>query len=85
MIKRTDWKRLCEQKLRLTDSLGIIDDVAVRIYEIRCQIVHNKASEINNKILPMTKEVDYLVNELELLKFIARKAIIANSRPFNWG
>lgn len=79
------WKRLCEQKLRLTDSLGIIDDVAARIYEIRCRIVHNKASEISNKILPMTKEVDFLVNEVNLLEFIARKAIIANSRPFNFG
>ncbi|KEZ89280.1 hypothetical protein [Lacrimispora celerecrescens] len=75
-------KKISDQKLRLTDKIGIVDDVAERIYEIRCRIVHNKASEINNKILPMTKNVDYLVNEVALLEFIARKAIIANSCPF---
>jgi hypothetical protein len=75
-------KKLSEQKLRLNDNIGVVDDVAERIYEIRCRIVHNKASEISNKILPMTKNADYLVYEVELLEFIARKAINANSRPF---
>lgn len=76
------FKKLSVQKLRLTDPIGIIDDVANRIYDIRCGIVHSKASEIENKILPITKEVDFLDYETQVLEFIARKVIIANSRPF---
>ena len=78
-----DSLNLSDRKIKLTDSNGIIDDFAERIYDIRCKIVHNKASE--NKILPMTKDVDHLVHENEVLKFLARKAIVANSRPFVLG
>lgn len=72
-------------KARLNDAKGILEQFAERIYDIRCRIVHNKASETVKKILPMTKEVDYLVNEIEVLRFFAHKAIIANSRPFSLG
>ncbi len=75
-------QKLSDKKLRLNDNLGILDDLSERIYDIRCRIVHNKASEITSKILPMTKNVSLLGNDVELLKFLARKAIIANSRPF---
>jgi len=81
--KNKSAKNLSDKKLRLADNVGIVNDVAERIYEIRCRIVHNKASEIDNKILPMTKDVDYLVNDVALLEFIARKVIIANSRQFS--
>lgn len=77
-----DSLKLADKKLKLTDEIGIIKDLAERIYDIRCRIVHNKASETNKKILPITKEADYLINDVEVLKFVARKAIIANSKPF---
>ena len=76
-------QKLSEQKLRLSDKIGIVEDVAMRIYDIRCRIVHNKASETDNKILPMTKDMELLVNDVELLEYIARKVIIDNSRPFS--
>lgn len=76
-------KNLSSEKLRLTDNVGIISDVTKRIYDVRCKIVHNKASESDSKILPLTREVEYLKYEIDLLEFIVRKAIIANSRPFN--
>ena len=72
-----------EKKPRLNDSNGILDDLVERIYDIRCRIVHNKASETDKKILPMTKNVNYLKHEVELLKFIVRKVLIANSSPFS--
>ncbi len=81
--KGKNCQRLSEHRLRLNDKTGIIDDVAVRIYDIRCKIVHNKATEIDNKILPMTKDMEYLINEVKLLEYIARKVIISNSRPFS--
>lgn len=72
--------KLSSERLPLGDSINIISKVAARIYDIRCRIVHNKASEIHKKILPVTKEEDYLRNEVYLIKFLARKAIIANSK-----
>ena len=75
--------KIAERKLRLEDLTGIMDDLAERIYDIRCRIVHNKASETDKKILPMTQNVEYLKNDVELLKFIVRRVIIANSRDFS--
>lgn len=72
--------KLSNEKLPINDSLNIIAKVAARVYDIRCRIVHNKASEIHKKILPVTKEEDYLRNEVYLLKFLARKSIVANSK-----
>lgn len=74
--------KISEKKIRLTDNVVILDDIATRIYDIRCSIVHNKASESSRKILPLTKDTEYLANDVQLLEFISRKAIIANSRPF---
>ena len=78
-----DTGKISEKKIRLTDNVGILDDIATRIYDIRCSIVHNKASESSRKILPLTKDNEYLANDVQLLEFISRKAIIANSRPFS--
>ncbi|RKD35306.1 hypothetical protein [Lacrimispora algidixylanolytica] len=75
--------KISEKKIRLTDNAGILNDIAMRIYDIRCSIVHNKASESSRKILPLTKDNEYLANDVQLLEFITRKAIIANSRPFS--
>ncbi len=78
------WEDVSDKKLRISDKDGIISDLSARIYDIRCRIVHNKASEIDKKILPLTKAEGYLINDVELLLFIARKAIIANSKPINY-
>ena len=72
--------KLSNEKLPINDSMNIIAKVAARIYDVRCRIVHNKASEIHKKILPVTKEEGYLRNEVYLIRFLARKAIIANSK-----
>ena len=81
--KGTKQGKLSGTKLRVADPSGIMADVVHRIYDIRCRIVHNKASESENKIMPMTEEAGYLAHEVELLQFIVRKAIIANSRPLS--
>lgn len=78
-----EYKKLSGQKLRLGDKTGIINDLAIRIYDIRCSIVHNKASEITKKILPMTKEETLLRNEIEVLELMVQKVIIANSKPMS--
>jgi len=75
---------LTDKKIRVSDRDGIISDLAARIYDIRCRIVHNKASESDKKILPLTENEKDLLYDVELLQYIARKAIIANSRPFSF-
>ena len=75
--------KVADTKLRLGDPSGLMDDLAERIYDIRCRIVHNKASETDKKILPMTPSVEYLRKDVELLKFVVRRVIIANSRDFS--
>ena len=78
-----DFKKLSDKKLRLDDTIGLIEDLALRIYDIRCRIVHNKASESTKKILPITKEEHLLRNEIELLKYIVQRTIIVNSSPLS--
>ena len=75
--------KVSDQKIRTNDKDGILGDLASRIYDIRCRIVHNKASESYKKILPLSPEESYLSHDIELLQFLARKAIVANSRPIN--
>ena len=75
--------KVADKKIQLNDASGIVNDLAERIYDIRCRIVHNKASETTKKILPMTKNVGYLRNDVKLLKYIVEKVIIANSKHFS--
>ena len=75
--------KVAEKKLQINDASGIVNDLAERIYDIRCRIVHNKASETSKKILPMTKNVDHLRNDVKLLKYVVEKGIIANSKHFS--
>lgn len=74
-------KKISDKKLRLDDNIGIIEDLANRIYDIRCRIVHNKASETSKKILPKTREESLLRNEIDVLKFVVQKTMIVNSKP----
>ena len=58
-----------QQKL-LGDSIGLVDEVAECIVKIRCRIVHNKAPELDNKIPPVTKDVNCLVSDIARLEFL---------------
>lgn len=57
-------------------------EVADRMYEIRCRIVHTKGSEGEMELLlPFSTEAKRLGYDIELIEFIARKVIVAASRP----
>ncbi|MEI6950261.1 hypothetical protein V9K67_23975 [Paraflavisolibacter sp. H34] len=56
-------------------------DVALRIYEIRCRVVHSKDDENFDLLLPFSKEVMEMDFDLRLIEFLAQKALIAASRP----
>lgn len=53
-----------------------------RFYNIRCRIVHTKGAESDLDVLhPQSKEVRYLVHDIELANFIAHKVLISSSKP----
>ena len=59
-------------------------DVARRIYELRCRIVHTKAGyDEQEPLLPFDPEVKYLLFDIDLIEFLARKVLIdaSSSQP----
>jgi len=58
-------------------------EVARRIYDIRCKIVHTKSDSRDAEVellLPFSKEADQLQLDIELIQFIAQQVLIAGSR-----
>lgn len=61
-------------------------EVAARIYDIRCRVVHSKeAGGDQGVLLPGSSEARSLRHDLDLLEFVARKFIIAGSRSLKIG
>ena len=78
----SEYKRISDKRIALSDDPGLVDQTAERIYDIRCKVVHTKnleGSESGEMILPFSKEADLLTDDVELIKFLARKVLIASS------
>ena len=76
------YKKISEKKIALTEDTGIVDQTAGRIYDIRCKVVHTKnleGGEGEEMILPFSREADLLFDDVELIKFLAQKVLIASS------
>ena len=61
------------------------NDVADRIYDIRCKIVHTKNGSEDDEVkllLPFSKEAAALGYDVELMQYISRQVLIASSHPF---
>ncbi|MBS1771719.1 MAG: hypothetical protein JST82_02575 [Bacteroidetes bacterium] len=75
-------KSISKQKMNFSSiDNDIRIETALRIYEIRCRIVHSKEEDESELILPYSTEIKNLKHDLELIEFLARKAIIAGARP----
>jgi hypothetical protein len=76
-------QNLAKQKISVkNDTADLLLEVSERIYEIRCRIVHSKASEGDFEVLlPYSSEVKNMNYDIELIEFISRKVLIASSRP----
>lgn len=64
------------------------NDIAERIYDIRCKIVHTKdvaesRDQTGNLLLPFSKEAEGLTFDIELIQYVARQVLIASSTAFN--
>lgn len=60
----------------------LLNQVANRVYDIRCRIVHTKedgGDSTSEILLPFSKEAASLGPDVELVKFLAQKCLIAGS------
>jgi hypothetical protein len=71
--------------LKLSGDRGaLLSEVAVRIYDIRCRIVHSKSSserDIGPGLLPGTHHDDLLRDELPLMEYLAQAALVSAAEP----
>lgn len=61
-------------------------DVADRIYDIRCMIVHTKSTAGDGEVellLPFSREAESLGMDIELIQYVARQVIIAGGGPLH--
>jgi len=77
-----NYKKLSQLKVSIDNKdLDLREQVADRLYDIRCRIVHTKADEREReRILPFTKEESLLMVEVDIIEFMARKTLIAGSK-----
>jgi hypothetical protein len=67
-------------------ALDLRSDIAERIYDIRCKIVHTKADirDVGGElILPFSKEAESMTADIKLIQHIAQVVLIAGSRSLH--
>jgi hypothetical protein len=63
----------------------IREQLADRIYDIRCRIVHTKEDDKRGRIMPFTKEEVLLRQfDLPMIETVAGQVLIANSRKLSF-
>jgi hypothetical protein len=68
-------------------NIGLGRQVAERIYDLRCRIVHSKEgfrTGTDVPLRPFGPESKRLRHDLSLIRFIAQHVLIATSTPTNW-
>ena len=65
-------------------GVPLVQQVADRVYDIRCKVVHVKSEEGDAEVellLPYTEEAEKLQHDIELVRMLARKVLVASSSP----
>lgn len=82
-------KGLTDHKLPISNpTADLRPDVAERLYEIRCRIVHTKIDTRSGELdllLPFSKEAEQLHFDIELAQYLAQRILVAASTPFQGG
>lgn len=76
-------KGVSKFSINIQNPSELYNQVADRIYDIRCKIVHTKGEEGNEELdllLPYSKEADNLQEDIELIRLLAQKVIIYTSK-----
>lgn len=78
-------KGLTTFKLPLANqSADLRNDVADRVYDLRCKIVHTKSDAREGEVellLPFSKEADLLYYDVDLVQYLAQQVLITASTP----
>lgn len=76
---------LTDVRIPIGDSKADLqNEVAYRIYDIRCKIVHTKRAGTQGEVellLPYSPEAELLHNDIELIRYVAQQVLIAASSP----
>ena len=78
-IKNTTYKEISDYPIYGTGRIVSLNKVSLRIYDIRCSIVHKKNDSRKNKLYPNLKTFELIKHDNELLKYIAEKVIKKHS------
>ena len=82
---RSKFQLIASQKISVESSKAdIVTETSNRIYEIRCKIVHTKSGDLRSQsalLLPNTKEAKQLGIDIQLIRFVAGKVLIAMRQP----
>jgi hypothetical protein len=74
---------LTDQRIPIRNAdADLRNDVADRIYDIRCKIVHTKSTGRDAEVellLPFSKEAELLYSDIELVQFVAREVLVSAS------
>ena len=81
-------KKSSLSNVTLTPKSGddLVAQLAARVYDIRCKIVHTKGGGPRDGVdllLPGSPEAGALGYDVELLQFLAQQVLIATSAPFD--
>ncbi|MBA2501263.1 MAG: hypothetical protein H0V27_00140 [Pyrinomonadaceae bacterium] len=80
-------KALSAHKLPIANpSADLRNDVADRIYDLRCKIVHTKTGENEGDVdllLPFSEEAELMDFDIELIQYVSRQVLVASSRELN--
>jgi hypothetical protein len=80
LLTSTDLAGVKPLSLAPNDKRRLSDQIAERVYKLRCRIVHAKDSDdYVEPLLPYSAEASRLRADLLLIEFLAQKAIIAGS------
>jgi hypothetical protein len=77
-----EYKNIASQKIPLQNQTSdLLTETALRLYEIRCRIVHTKndSDQELKPLLPYSKEATDLYEDIALIEFIATAVLVASS------
>jgi hypothetical protein len=80
----SEYKPISEKKIPLNNKESDhIQETALRLYEIRCRIVHTKdqSDKELQLLLPFSKETSDLHFDIALIEFISTAVLVASSAP----
>ncbi|UOX85760.1 hypothetical protein MUY14_28755 [Amycolatopsis sp. FBCC-B4732] len=84
-----DKKRISDVRLLnpKDTSASLVEQVADRIYDLRCRIVHGKegGNGRGEPLRPFGRESKLLTYDLDLIRFVAQRVLITSSGPATWG